>query len=440
MAADQLFLGIDLGTSGCRAVVIDRQGKAITEVQVNYPHSIRGNGARVEQAPADWSAALEDAIRIATDNIRKSSVWDTHELRAVAVDGTSGSVLLLDDEGIPVSPALLYNDSRARAQAERIRDCAPSTSAAHGTASGLAKVLWLLDQGYGEKAAWVCHQADWALIHLGANPGISDANSCLKTGFDAIHGHWPDWVYGLLNNMDILPRVLQPGAIAGKVEPALCARWGLPDDMLLVAGTTDSTAAVMATGASEPGTGITSLGSTLVVKLLATTPIFAPADGVYSQPFGNQWLVGGGSNSGGAVLRHFFSDQDLVVLSQRVNPQRDAGLHYYPLLTPGERFPVNDPDLPGRMKPVPQDRALFLQGLLEGMAEIEHLGYQKLHALGGPSLRGVYTVGGGAGNKVWECIRARTLGVNMLTPLHRQAAYGVALLARDGWLARGTDD
>lgn len=74
------------------------------------------------------------------------------------------------------------------------------------------------------------------------------------------------------------------------------------------------------------------------------------------------WLVGGASNTGGAVLRELFTDSELQRLTDQIDPSQPSGFDYYPLTAPGERFPVYDPDLQPRMTPRPADDALFLQG------------------------------------------------------------------------------
>lgn len=169
------------------------------------------------------------------------------------------------------------------------------------------------------------------------------------------------------------------------------------------------------------------------MKVVGAHPVFATEYGVYSQPYGDAWLVGGGSNAGGAVLRRFFSDAALAALEPRLNPDQPTGLDYYPLLAPGERFPVNDPHLPPRLEPRPADDAVFLQGLLEGMARIEARAYQLLQALGAPAPRRVLTAGGGARNETWRQIREKQLGVPVERAVHGEAAYGTARLARAGF-------
>jgi sugar (pentulose or hexulose) kinase len=156
---------------------------------------------------------------------------------------------------------------------------------------------------------------------------------------------------------------------------------------------------------------------------------------VYSHRIGDHWLIGGASNSGGAVLRQYFSDARLAELSARLRPDRPLGLGYYPLPCPGERFPRCDPDLPPRITPRPADDAEFLQGLLEGIAEIEAEGYARLATLGAPSPRRVFTAGGGAVNEAWRQIRERRLGMPVSRAPHTEAAFGAALVARAGFLA-----
>lgn len=93
---------------------------------------------------------------------------------------------------------------------------------------------------------------------------------------------------------------------------------------------------------------VTSLGSTLAIKLLSDTRIEDSRFGVYSHRLDDKWLVGGASNSGGAVLRQLFTDDQLEKLSEQINPLEASPLDYYPLPKAGERFPVSDPNLPPR--------------------------------------------------------------------------------------------
>jgi sugar (pentulose or hexulose) kinase len=233
-------------------------------------------------------------------------------------------------------------------------------------------------------------------------------------------------------NVAQLPPVLEPGNRIGPVTAQAAVDFGLARDCLVVAGTTDGCASFVATGASEPGDGVSALGTTLTVKLLSDRPIFAPEYGIYSHRILGQWLAGGASNSGGAALLVHFTPDQMAALSPLIDPEAGTGLDYYPLPAVGERFPIADPTLLPRITPRPARDVDFLHALFEGVAGIEALAFQRLAELGAPPLRSMRSVGGGAANPVWTRIRARRLGVPMVAPLSDEAAFGTALLAMRG--------
>jgi sugar (pentulose or hexulose) kinase len=173
---------------------------------------------------------------------------------------------------------------------------------------------------------------------------------------------------------------------------------------------------------------VTALGSTIVIKLASDAPINAPEYGIYSHRVGRFWLVGGASNSGGNVVRALIGDERLDELTEKIDSSRKLGLNFYPLLRPGERFPINDPQYPPRLTPRPSDDSEFFQAILEGMTEIERLGYQRLHELGAPALASLRTVGGGARNPAWTTMRARAMGIGTLAAKSVEAAVGTAAL------------
>jgi len=415
------FLGIDFGTSGCRSCVIDAGGTPLAEARVSLPPPRRTDSA-VEQEPALWWQALTENL----DRLRQRLPLGA--IAAICIDGTSATVLGCAADGTPLTPALMYNDARARGEAKRIRAHAPADCAAHGASSSLAKLLWLLQSAQGKSLHRVLHQADWLLGRLCGRFDTGDENNALKLGYDVIHRDWPDWLDALQVPRALLPKVVPAGRPIGTLAPEWCARWGMPPGTAIVSGTTDSTASFIATGAGA-GEAVTALGSTLVLKVLAGQPVFAPQLGIYSHRLGRHWLAGGASNSGGAVLAQYFSADEIARHTRSLQPDRPTGLDYYPLTAAGERFPVSDPQQPPRLTPRPADDALFFQAILEGIAAIEAEGYRKLAALGAPFPRCILSTGGGAANAGWARIRERVLGVPVVAATHQQAAYGAALLA-----------
>jgi D-ribulokinase len=417
-----LALGIDVGTSGIRICAVDRTGQLVAASSQALPPALR-HGPVIEQDVHIWWSAAGRALTELLGQI------DAKAVRALAVDGTSGTVLAVDAAGRPLAPARLYNDASAADQAKVIAAVAPPTTAAHGASSALGRALQL--QGT-PGVARILHQADWIAGQLSGRFDVTDENNALKTGYDPVLRQWPDWIGLAGMQPDLLPLVVPAGSRIGQLLPAVAQHFGLPDDVSVVAGTTDGCAAFLATGADRPGDGVTSLGSTLTLKLLTEAPIFAPQFGIYSHRIGDAWLAGGASNTGGAVLASFFSAQRLRELEPSLDPTRPTGLDYYPLTTPGERFPFNDASLQPRITPRPADDHVFLQGLLEGIAAIEATGYRRLAELGATPLRSMRSVGGGALNRAWSRIREARLGVPFLPVRSQEAAVGAARLAWQG--------
>ena len=406
-------IGIDVGTSGVRAALIDATGAPLAAGAAPLaPNENRD--------PEAWWQAVEAALAALRGQADLSGV------RAIAVDGTSGTILLLDDAFQPIGRASLYNDPAPESAVRAVAAAAPAGSAASGDTSPLARLLAMQN---APGAARLAHQADWIAARLGAPAGISDENNALKSGYDPVLRCWPQWLRDLGIRAALLPNVAEPGTSIGTIAPALAARFGLQPGVIIKAGTTDGCAAFLATGANALGEAVTSLGSTLTLKQLCDQPIFAPEYGIYSHRLAGRWLAGGASNSGGAALGRYFSPETLAALSARIDPRSDSLLDYYPLPCPGERFPIANPHLPPRETPRPADDVRFLQGLLEGIARIEAQGYRRLAELGGPALISVRTVGGGARNAAWTAIRRRAVGVELLPAVSEEAAVGAARLS-----------
>lgn len=417
------YAGIDFGTSGARLAVIDAEAHLCSQASRTF-----GTVAESE-LPGCWHetlfALLKDVDRA-----------ERQRLRAIAINGTSSTVLLCNAAGQPVTTPLLYNDARGASEVDILRQLfsqgrylnAPSQQTVLSATSSLVKLLWWSRQAIFSQARYLLHQADWLGFLLHGQLGMSDYHNSLKLGYDVVNLRYPDWLTELAI-APLLPRVVAPGTTIGCIQPSVAERFNLPSNCQVCAGTTDSIAAFLASGAAQPGEAVTSLGSTLVLKLLSQTPVENNAHGIYSHRLGDRWLVGGASNTGGAVLQQFFTPAELADLSDRIPITEVSPLDYYPLTQPGERFPVNDPHLLPRLEPRPADPVAFLHGLLESMARIEAEGYRLLQTLGATPLQRVYTAGGGARNAAWTALRVRQLGLPVDRSQHPDAAYGTALLA-----------
>jgi len=418
------FLGIDFGTSGVRAIAIDANAEIVAINRTGY--EIRDCGS--------WQNALYVVIDRLPQSVKQN-------IRKIVIDGTSATVLICDRGGKVITSPMIYSDACKPEISEQVKEIAPLQHSACSSTSSFAKLISLLRNGDLDSSfLYFLHQADWLSYLLHGKLGVSDYHNALKLGYDPAALNYPDWLkaWCVQNPNLVLPEVFAPSTTVAIIQEEIAMQLDLPQDCEIGAGTTDSNAAFLAcVGTTEPeiGTAVTSLGSTMVLKVLSDRPVNNSTYGIYSHRFdhpklGCLWLVGGASNVGGAVLRQFFSDQELQALSDRLNPDLSSPLDYYPLPKIGDRFPINDPHLAPRLEPRPDAPVDFLHGLLESMARIEAQGYKLLQELGASPIQKIYTAGGGAQNQAWTKIRDRYLQITMHKSVQTEAAYGAALLAK----------
>jgi D-ribulokinase len=417
-----LALGIDVGTSGVRAAIVDESGRCqcFASTAIAPPVS---TGGYVTQDPADWWRATCYVLANLSQQI------DLKRIGAIAIDGTSGTVVGVDATGRPVVPAQMYN-SAARAQVVRdIAAIAASETAVQGPTSALAKCLVLQRK---RAVASLMPQASWISGQFSGRFNVTDENNALKLGYDPVLRGWPDWIERIGIRTECFPTVVPPGSVTGKIARRCARDFGLAADVMIVAGTTDGCAAFLATGADQYGQAVTSLGTTLVLKVLSDRPLFSAHFGIYSHRMGKAWLAGGASNSGGAAIAQHFCPDRISSLARKMRADVPTGLDYYPLPGRGERFPISDAEMMPRLVPLPNDDVVFLQGLFEGISNIEKRGYDLLTELGGPKIASVRAVGGGAKNPAWRVIRSRILKLPLIDPVNEEAAVGVGILAWRG--------
>jgi len=410
-------VGLDVGTGSARALAVGADG-AVVGRGAHPLHSRRGAG-RHEQDPASWWEAVAAACRAALDGVRPGRV------AGVATCATSGTIVLVDDDddGRPRSPGLMYDDTRAAAQAGRL-DMPASWE--------LPKLLWLLEEaepaaaGGGELR--LAHQADVITGRLAGHGVAADASHALKSGYDAAAGGWPADVARELGGL--LPAVVPPGTRLGEVCPAAAAQTGLPAGTPIFAGMTDGCAAQIAAGALRPGDCNSVLGTTLVLKGCSPQRIEDRAHGVYSHrgPDGG-WLPGGASSSGAGVLTATFPGRDLDALGEQAAQHERTRVLSYPLVSRGERFPFAAPDAEAFTLGAPAGDGERAAALLQGLALVERLCLAQLERLGAPTGGELSVTGGATRNRRWCQLRADALGRPARLPEQTESAFGMAILA-----------
>ncbi len=199
------------------------------------------------------------------------------------MDATSGTVLLADADGTPLTAGLMYDDGRAAAYAERVNEAGGPVWEKLGYRTmqpswALPKLLWLLDRTRLPAGARLLHQADLVTWRLTGRQAASDTGHSLKTGYDLVAERWPyEELAALGVPAEILPDVVRPGTVIGTVCASAAAATGIPAGTPVVAGMTDGAAAQIGAGALSPGAWNSVLGTTLVLKGPATGWSATPA-------------------------------------------------------------------------------------------------------------------------------------------------------------------
>ncbi len=406
MNESNLILGIDLGTSGVRIAIINSKAELIYFSSSNYLKGLSNSH--------DWEICCKLLINKIPNEIKI-------RLIACSIDGTSGTLMGCDYNGKQIGNALPYFKSCLENKA-KILKLLGYTEEEFSAHSSVGRAYQLIDR-FGDKIL-LRHQADWVSGWFLNDWTLGEEGNNIRMGWDLTKQAWSN---KLENSpwFKCLPSIVPSGTIMGRIASIRAKELGLPNEIQIIAGTTDSNAAVLATDAKS-SEGITVLGSTIVLKSFSNTPI--KGAGISNHLVGGKWIVGGASNAGCGVLNKFFSSKDLVQLSRQIDPELDSGLNLRPLTCIGERFPINDPYLQPILEPRPISDSLYLHGLLEGLARIEAKGWEKLSKMNSKKPTRIITIGGGSKNPQWRKIRERLIGIPIKT-CSKQPAEGIARLA-----------
>lgn len=401
MTDPPLVAGIDLATADARVTVATADGQVVARTSAPLPAPQRPRPGWSEQDPRTWWPAVARCLREAAAAVEGP-------IEAVSVSATSGTVVLAGADGEPVGPALLYDDRRAPAP---------------------QRWAWLAARPGAGAAAHAWHAADVVVAGLVGRPPPTDWTTALKTGFDPETRSWSGPGPGRARR----PPVQAPGTLAGRVDGATAAETGLPPGCPVNVGMTDGCAAQVAAGADRPGRFVTVLGTTMVVKGGSPRRIDDPASGVYSHLHpGGWWLPGGASNVGAGALAARFPASDLAHLDRRAAEHGPARVACYPLTDRGERFPFACDDAGELWTGEPADDVERYRAVLEGVAFVERLAYERLDRLGAAAGAPLLSAGGGGRSAVWSAIRATVLGRPVAATASADSGFGACVLAAAG--------
>lgn len=445
-----MFVGIDLGTGGIRILAGSTRGDLLCSVHQPFdPKRLHERCDQSspdfhEQDPRHWEESLTQASRAFVTRLAEDGL-PAGEITGICTTSTSGTVLAVDQRGRPLSVALMYDDNRARVEAENVSQFAVDFSQKLGyvfkPSFALPKILWMKSHWSDrfKAARKIVHANDFLVGCLSGNYAYSDSSNCLKTGFDFLGNQWPDFIERDLSiPLEKLPIVKAPGTRLTTTSEAFERETGFPAGIPVVAGATDSTMALVASGASRVGDIFSSLGTTLVTRLLTPKLVKDPKGRVYCHTLPGReqiFLPGGASSVGAGCLPHFFPEIDYAEYDTKALEYFPTPALTYPLVRRGERFPVACPDAEhfyiGPEHPC--NKYERYTAYLQGVGFVERLSIDLLTELAkaGGTTAGdiVYTIGGGSRSAQWLQVRADILQKTLSRPAIIEAAWGAAIVA-----------
>lgn len=431
-----LFLGIDIGTQGVRGLVSDHNGDVLAGYSENFSilncSSVDG---WYEQNPGMWWEIVKMVI---AGCIRQLELAGHHagEIRAVSVDGTSGTILPIDENGHPLIQALMYNDMRSVSQAEKVHQKGLKLEQRMGlkfnASFALPKILWIKENlpDVYRKAKMFIHQADYITGNLTGMYSVTDHSNALKTGYDLQNDNWPSLISELGLDLGKFPLVKAPGHEIAPLTKQVVKEFGFSDEAVVTAGATDGYASALASGAVRVGDWASIIGTTLVLKGVTRELLADPSGSSYSHKLpSGAWMLGGASNMGGRCLNDFFDKTEFEGLNKTVMQVIPTGVISYPLHGTGERFPFLDPRAKAFVLGDISDPRVHYAALMEGVAYAERFAFERMIEYGAEVGDVIYTTGGACKSDEWMKIRASVLGRQLKVPKVADAAMGCVLLA-----------
>ncbi len=390
------FLGIDFATQSARATLIDEAGAPLSNTKEDLAPVLRGADGRLTQDPASWLKAIDQLLEISIALATELG----YQIAGLTITATSGTFLLADINGEPLAPAAMYNDGRASnplARAEKILAEIPATT------SRLA------------------HTPEFLIAHLTHQPlkeVAADWSHAMKSGVDLNLKNWSANSVATADKLGItLPRVVAPGTQLGRTTMG-----GIP----IYAGMTDGCTAQISVGGTSLGTAVSTLGTTLVLKVVA--PIEVKGPGFYSHLLPeSRWLGGAASNLGGISYAKFADD--IESWNSRASEYGPASVLMYPLVGTGERFPVAASEMVALQSGQPKDEVDEFRSILEAIAFAERLAFETLTAAGAPSDKNLFSVGGGSRSAFWTQLRATISNRAITTVKDAGSDLGAAKIA-----------
>ncbi len=437
-------LGIDLGTSEVKVVLVDDAGRVVG--QAHRPVAIaRPRPQWSEQDPAEWWSATVAALGA----LRAEHPREFGAVRGLGLSGHMHGATLLDAHDRVLRPAILWNDGRSHAECAELERREPRSRGITGNIAmpgfTAPKLMWVEahEPAVFRQIARVLLPKDYLRLLLTGETASDMSDSAGTLWLDVQRRDWSDAMLAATHlGRAQMPRLVEGSAASGTVLPAVAQQLGLPPGVIVAGGAGDNAASAAGIGVVEPGTAFLSLGTSGVyfVANAAFSPNPARAVHAFCHAFPATWHQMTVMLSAASALRwlrgatHADSEAQLVAEAQAL-PDGVAAPLFLPYLS-GERTPHNNPHASGVFFGLTHDhgRGHLAQAVLEGVA-FAFLDGQQALVDGGARIDSVTLVGGGSRSAPWAQLLADTLGRTL--DRRSGAEVGAALgAARLGRLAR----
>jgi xylulokinase len=445
------LLGIDVGTGGTRAALLDSQGRVISAATAEHAPMSSPRIGWAEQSPEDWWRAACQAIK---ECLAKSST-PPEDIAAIGLTGQMHGLVLLDGQDQVLRPAILWCDQRtdeecreitAQVGAQRLIELTANPAL---TGFTLPKIWWVRRH---EPQTWARVRSlmlpkDYIRFRLTGARAIDVADASGTLIFDVVHRRWSKAMLGI-SRVDeaCLPRVLESQEISGEVSEEGAQLSGLRPGIPVVAGAGDQAAGAVGMGIVKPGAVSATIGTSGVVFAATSAPVIEPRGRIHTfcHAIPNRWHVMGVTQGAGLSLR-WFRDQfgagkddgrdpyERLAEEAAKTPPGAEGLLWTPYLM-GERTPHLDPNARGALVGITAQhtRAHVIRAILEGVAFSLRDSLTLFQEIGVP-IESIRLGGGGARSQLWQHIQADVYGMPVeLIEADEGAAYGAGLLAGVG--------
>ena len=441
-----MWMGIDVGTGGTRALLVDEQGKICAGFTAPHDEMRMERPLWAEQHPENWWEATVKAIRgvLAESRISSSDVC------GIGLSGQMHGLVILDKSNQVIRPALIWCDQRSQEQVDAVNRRIGRASILNYTANPvltgftLPKLMWVRDHEpkHFERVHKMLLPKDYLRFRLTGEfaTEVSDASGTAL--FDVIRREWSAPMLEALGiDLAILPRCYESSDVTGIVTPAGAGSTGLAPGTPVIGGGGDQAASAVGNGIVEPGIVSCTLGTSGVVFAHMEQVAYDPSGRVHTfcHAVRDKWHVMGVTQGAGLSLQWFRNqlapgeDYDALMTVAAKAPAGSQGLFWLPYLM-GERTPHLDARARGGWIGLTarHQRADLVRALIEGVSYSQKDCLDIIEQLGVP-VHSVRVSGGGGRSPFWRQLLADVLAKPVVTLATQEgSAYGAALLALVG--------